>query len=143
MRRSTEQFIKILDDGSKNIQGAQTFLVETDIVPKKNVIIQVLDNDLSSRKEQSEILVELASLVKQCKSKFPEVKVKIVEPLGRDISFHHNRWYNQKADFVVSKLKDMVGPENIIPCPRVLKTATTKFFIREQKGLIHLNDRGF
>ena len=135
--------IKILDDGNKNLQGAQKFLSETDIVPKKRLIIQALDNDLSSKKNQFEILDELTSLVNQCRNKFPGIQVKVVEPLARSVSFHHDRWYNQKANFIVSKFKDVVGLENTISCPKVLKNANTNFFIKETKGLIYLNYHGY
>lgn len=52
--------IEILKDGNKNIQGANILLENTTIRPKKNVILQIIDNDLSNDKvHQSEILDNL------------------------------------------------------------------------------------
>ena len=102
----------------------------------------MLENDISNKGNPSEIIDDLKSVLDLCKLKFPGVTVRVVEPLGRSISAQQDRRYNQCANFLASQLNLMVGRENVIPCPQILKTATKRFFINERSGLIHLNKSG-
>ena len=136
---------KVLDDGKKNIQGAYDFIKNTNIKPKKSVIFQVIDNDLSSRSSTDAIINNLVNLLKLTENKFgPDVDIWVVEPLGRTSKNQKaNYWYNHKANIIVNKLTSLKCLKGIVNCPKELKTANARYFHEEDNGYIHLNHSGY
>ena len=126
----------------KTIQGASDFIDQNQSSPHKSIIFQVLDNDMSMRKEGDNIMKEMEDLVKKAKRKHPQIKIKIVEPMGRMKSSGHDYHYNKKAEYLITKLEDLVGEGNVIKCPEELKNPTEKYFLREKNKLVHLNEEG-
>ena len=135
---------KVLDDGKKNIQGAYDFIKNTNIKPKKSVVFQVIDNDLSSMSSPDAILNNLVNLLKLTESTFgPDVDIRVVEPLGRTSKNQKaNYWYNHKANIIANKLTSLKCLNGIVNCPKELKTANARYFKEEDNGYIHLNHSG-
>ena len=127
-----------------NMKGAQDFIRNTQIKPKKRVIFAILDNELSyDRKDGDTIIKELRYTKNLAERKWPTVEVYIMEPIGRKFTTQrHTDIYNEKANLVVSKLHEVVDRKNIIKVPDILKNPSTDYFREEPTGLIHLNHAG-
>ena len=132
---------KVLEQ--KNLEGAEKFIHGTDIKPQKMVILQILDNSIGY-KSSEQCGNKLLDIVKLCHSKWPDVTVKVVEPLGRKF---YDQVINEKyctiADRLCQSLPGLVGEENVIHIPNILKSPDESHFDREANGLIHLNRDGY
>ena len=132
---------KVLEQ--KNLEGAEKFIHGTDIKPEKMVILQILDNSIGY-KSSDQCGSKLLDIIKLCHSKWPGVTVKVVEPLGR--KFYDpvvNERYCTIADRLCQSLPGLVGEENVIHIPNILKSPDESHFDREANGLIHLNRDGY
>ena len=78
-----------------------------------------------------------------CKYRWPDVKVYVVEPLGRVLSddITTNR-YCEGATFVSKQLGNLIGEDMVIRLPEKLRYPTTKLFKQESAGLVHINKTG-
>ena len=137
---------KVLEKGKKNIQGAHDFVKETNVNPQKSVVFQVLDNDVASNKSVDDIVDDMRALLQFTKEKFgSSIKIKILEPIGRNqFDDQKNKMYNEKANIIVKKLRDLKSEFviDIIICPIQLRTAGSRFFKKDSGGFIHLNNDG-
>ena len=128
---------------TKNLEGAEHFIRTTDIKPQKFVILQILDNSLGY-KSADQCMTKLMDIVKLCNTKWPNVNVKIVEPLGRELNDPiTNNKYSVTADAIRNSLPNVFGVRNVIVLPDDIKSASEKYFKREPRGLIHLNRDGY
>ena len=123
----------------KSMCGAVEFLKTTDIKPQKYIVIQALDNDICNVKN-TEIIARIHDILRICKTKFPDVKICIMEPLGRCCSVKpHLYWDNASR---LCEILTNVGGIIVVRIPPRLKKADSTLFEHEPSGYIHLNDEG-
>ena len=89
----------------KNIRGALDYLKHTIIKPKRAIIIQAIDNDICVLPTENimQLLKEIHDL---CKSKYPNVELFVLEPLGRYTSKNPQLYWN-KATTLCSSLSSL------------------------------------
>jgi hypothetical protein len=123
----------------KNLRGATEYLKMTDVIPTKYIVIQAIDNDVSDVPTM-EIISYINEIKDICKSRFPDVRLFVMEPLGR-CSSSNPRLYWDKATHLCTLLSSLEGID-IIKLPSRLKKADVTLFHRERGGYIHLNRSG-
>lgn len=123
----------------KTLSGAITFLKNTDVRPRKNIILQVIDNDIGNV-TNDEIISMIEQLISVCENRFPGVKLFVLEPLGRCTN-NGARLYWDRASQICRMLASLAGIR-IIKIPSSLKNADSVLYDHERGGFIHLNGEG-
>ena len=123
----------------KTLRGAAEYLKKTDVKPSKYIVVQAIDNDVNEVPTK-EIISTINVIKNVCESRFPDVKLFLMEPLGRCTSIRP-RLYWDKATGLCSLLSSLEGID-IIKIPARLKKADATLFYRERDGYIHLNRSG-
>ena len=68
----------------KSIEGAISFVNTCDIHPKEAVVFHVIENSISVDRDNNEYVIDkVQELVSAAETKWPDIKIFVVEPIGR------------------------------------------------------------
>ncbi len=126
----------VLND--KTLSGAVNFLKNTDVSPRKSIVLQAIDNDIGNV-TNDEIMSMIDQFKSVCEKRFPGVKLFVLEPLGR--CTNGARLYWDRAGQICSRISSLAGIR-VIKLPPSLKNADAVFYEHEREGFIHLNSEG-
>ena len=124
----------------KSIEGAISFVNTCDIHPKEAVVLHVIENSISIDSDNSDYVNgKVEELVSAVKTKWPNTKIFLVEPIGRKFKDEQKTdFYVNNAQTVRQNLSNVVSHDCIIKTP-LLHEVKFDTFVQDW---VHLKPRG-
>ena len=122
----------------KNLHGASTYIKTCDNIAPQNVVLHVLENNLSADTGQ-QVIDKLSTLVSDCKTRFGDIPIFVVEPIGRRCrTKEETAHYQESATYVRRNLHKVVPASRIVHTPELQQVKPDLF----DKHGVHLRLKG-